>query len=249
MSAAATPKPPVIGSALEAAIWLIVKAAADKVQIDPRKLNLLLYLGQCRHMAEHDGRSLFPASFVADAEGPVEPNVTLALQMGLNAPQEPTLDEHATRQLEDVWRRFGALPAVGLMKLIAADGVWQPLAARAPGAEIQRASLAKALARPKSPPSQVGAPARVAPPPAERPRALDELLRMAKAEAGRLDAARAADPGPAGPVAGQPVAGEGRPELPKFLLDGRSVARWAPRRRIEKPAQGSLSSTRGETHK
>lgn len=143
-------RPPVIGSALDAAIWFILKSASARVALDPRKLNLLLYLAQAGYAAAHDGAALMPAVFIAHEEGPREPNVTMALQAGLAAPPEPDIAGVGQRILDTMWERYGVMPLVGLQRLVAADGLWKATLEKVPGGEITREAMRQAYARPKA---------------------------------------------------------------------------------------------------
>lgn len=214
MTPVAAKRPPIIQSALEVAVWLIVKAAAEHSALDPRKLNLLLYIAQANHLQEHSGRLLFPGIFLAQEEGPIEPNVTLALKMGLNAPQEPSLDEYAIQHLEGVWLRYGALPNVALMKLVANDGAWKSIFDKSPGSEIPRVLMAKGAAKLAS---LLRKRSENASKNSMQDREL-QSLQMRKAYNAKIAQAM------------EDKEQNGLKELPKFLLDGRALKRWQPKR-------------------
>lgn len=202
-------RPPLVRSTLDVAIWLIVKAAAERVALDPRRLNLLLYLSQASYAAAHEGAALIPAVFIATEEGPSEPTITLTLQAGLNAPPEPVITDAATLVLDEIWRRYGAMPLTALQRLVAADGAWKLVLDRNKGGEISRDLMRQAYTKPK---------------PMRR-----------STEAG---------PTPSKPAVGQkrsqPAStGVEREPLPRFMLDGRAVSRWQPKRRVS-PGEGKI---------
>ncbi|MCW5729774.1 MAG: hypothetical protein KIT20_03375 [Alphaproteobacteria bacterium] len=143
-------RPPVIPSALDAAIWFILKSAAERQPLDPQKLNLLLYLGQASYAAAHDGAALMPGVFLAHEDGPREPNVTMALQAGLAAPPEPVLPGVGARILATLWDRYGVMPMIGLQRLVAADGLWKSTLQKIPGGEITREAMRHAYAQPRT---------------------------------------------------------------------------------------------------
>ncbi len=104
-------------TSLDVAFWLLERGARDRAVPDLVRLQYLLFLAQSDYQARH-GQPLMPASFVARAGLPMEPNVDRVLRAGIADPWSPEIDPKALEFLEDAWRRYGALPLGGLQRLV-----------------------------------------------------------------------------------------------------------------------------------
>ena len=167
----AIPIKPATRSPLDVAFWLLERAVSDRQAPDLRRLRLLLYLAQAHYAGERSAAKLMPATFVAEADGPVEPTVALVLESGLQNPWSPELSNEVIEFLQRLWRRYGALPAVALQRLIGADRIWTAALSAGVGTEIAVDAMQQAyLDRPKAarPPEGDG------PPVEERPRPTNE---------------------------------------------------------------------------
>ena len=127
---------PAIPTSLDAAFWLVERGGAEGLSLDPNRLEALLYLAQRHFAAANDGARLMPAVFVANAEGPSEPNVRAVLASGLQQPWRPRIEGRAASFLKEFWRRIGRLPAPAIKGLIANDEAWIRAVEKAPGSEI-----------------------------------------------------------------------------------------------------------------
>lgn len=157
---------PATRSPLDVAFWLLERAVSERQAPDLRRLRLLLYLAQAHYAGERSGAKLMPATFVADADGPIEPTVALALESGLQDPWPPELSDEVVEFLQRLWRRYGALPAVALRRLINADRIWAAALAAGTGTEITVDAMQQAyLDRPKT----IRPPETPSPPAEERP--------------------------------------------------------------------------------
>jgi hypothetical protein len=189
-----------------------------------------------------------PATFLVGDDGPIEPTLDLVFQAGIENPWSPSLSETAEAFLEGFWKRFGALPAVALHKLVVGDPAWRKAQENGPGSEIHvethRSPSGKA-AKPSAAASTVRQQVEL-PPFEEELRAkiaehaggaMHPLTRAmrgqpvkspnGKAQAGRTaSVAEAVGHLRAAPPDSQEV---------RFTADGRSVTRWRPKRRVDGP--------------
>jgi uncharacterized phage-associated protein len=246
---------PATRSGIDVSFWLLERAAAERIAMSLPKLRWLLYLAQAHYAIARDGAKLMPATFLVGDDGPIEPTLDLVFQAGIENPWSPTLSDTAEAFLEGFWKRFGALPAIALHKLVVGDPAWRKAQENGPGSEIavdhHRAIPKPAVDRTAAHPA--GARRRPPSPPAELP-PFEEAVRAKIAEHA-IDAAhpltravRTAQPARTGQQGGQPAktasvqeaAGHLRAAPPdsqevRFTADGRSVTRWRPKRRVEGP--------------
>jgi uncharacterized phage-associated protein len=119
-----------VESSFDVAYWFIDRALNDSEYIQPQKLHRLLYLAQAYFAVAYHGRMLMPAVFVADALGPVEPNVFRACSIQ-RPPIEPVpLPDLVTQFLDSIWRRFGVHSAETLNRQIGGHPPYAEAAAK-----------------------------------------------------------------------------------------------------------------------
>lgn len=247
---------PATRSGIDVSFWLLERAAAERIAMSLPKLRWLLYLAQAHYAIARDGAKLMPATFLVGDDGPIEPTLDLVFQAGIENPWSPTLSDTAEAFLEGFWKRFGALPAIALHKLVIGDPAWRKAQENGPGSEIavdhHRAAAKPATAGPRAAvhPASAGGRRRPLAPPADLP-PFEEAVRQKIAEHA-IDAAhpltravRTAQPArpgqqPARTASVQEAAGHLRAAPPdsqevRFTADGRSVTRWRPKRRVEGP--------------
>lgn len=248
---------PATRSGIDVSFWLLERAASERIAMSLPKLRWLLYLAQAHYAIARDGAKLMPATFLVGDDGPIEPTLDLVFQAGIENPWSPTLSDTAEAFLEGFWKRFGALPAIALHKLVIGDPAWRKAQENGPGSEIavdlHRAAAPRpttATSRMHSHPASGGARRQPFAPPAELP-PFEEAVRQKIAEHA-IDAAhpltravRTAQPARPGQqqartASVQEAAGHLRAAPPdsqevRFTADGRSVTRWRPKRRVEGP--------------
>lgn len=247
---------PATRSGIDVSFWLLERAASERIAMSLPKLRWLLYLAQAHYAIARDGAKLMPATFLVGDDGPIEPTLDLVFQAGIENPWSPALSETAEAFLEGFWKRFGALPAIALHKLVVGDPAWRKAQENGPGSEIavdhHRAAVKPSSAgRVPAHPAAAGARRRPPAPPAELP-PFEEAVRQKIAEHA-IDAAhpltravRTAQPARSGQApqpktaSVQEAAGHLRAAPPdsqevRFTADGRSVTRWRPKRRVEGP--------------
>jgi uncharacterized phage-associated protein len=249
---------PATRSGIDVSFWLLERAATERIPMSLPKLRWLLYLAQAHYAIARDGAKLMPATFLVGDDGPIEPTLDLVFQAGIENPWSPALSDTAEAFLEGFWKRFGALPAIALHKLVIGDPAWRKAQENGPGSEIavdlHRAVVPRSTSlghAPAHPASAGGTRRRQTVPPAVLP-PFEEAVRQKIAEHA-IDAAhpltravRTAQPArpgqqpPAKTASVQEAAGHLRAAPPdsqevRFTADGRSVTRWRPKRRVEGP--------------
>lgn len=127
---------PATRSGIDVSFWLLERAAAERIAMSLPKLRWLLYLAQAHYAIARDGAKLMPATFLVGDDGPVEPTLDLVFQAGIENPWTPQLSDTAEGFLEGFWKRFGALPAIALHKLVVGDPAWRKAQENGPGSEI-----------------------------------------------------------------------------------------------------------------
>jgi len=111
-------RPPLTDSAFDAAFSLLDLALNDNEYLNPRKLHRLLYLAQAYFAVAQSGRALMPATFVADADGPIEPTLYRAFAYSRPRVDLQPIPDTGKQLLESIWRRFGAHSTDHLTKTI-----------------------------------------------------------------------------------------------------------------------------------
>ena len=122
----------IVRSPLDVAFWFLGRGDSGAAPLDAIALQNLLYLAQARWAAASHRQKLMPATFLATDSGPIEPTIYHVFRNG-----PPPLEFRDPRSevvafLDDVWQRFGHLPAKDLGDIVRADPAYQR--ARATGA-------------------------------------------------------------------------------------------------------------------
>lgn len=236
---------PATRSGIDVSFWLLERAASERIAMSLPKLRWLLYLAQAHYAIAREGAKLMPATFLVGDDGPVEPTLDLVFQAGIENPWTPTLSDTAEAFLDGFWKRFGALPAVALHKLVIGDPAWRKAQENGPGSEIAvetHRHAAKTTAKLNTP-SGMGSLRVDLPPFEEEVRA--KIAQHAGGAMHPLTKAMRGQPikSPSGRTASVAEAvGHLRAAPPdsqevRFTADGRSVTRWRPKRRIDGPVK------------
>ncbi|CCG09604.1 Panacea domain-containing protein [Pararhodospirillum photometricum] len=109
---------PLVDSTFDVVNWFLDRALNDGEYLQPQKLHRLMFLAQAYCAVAHNGRRLMPAVFVADAMGPLEPNVYRAFENERPWISEVKMSEAAKQVLDSIWRRFGAHSADHLSRAV-----------------------------------------------------------------------------------------------------------------------------------
>lgn len=231
---------PATRSGLDVSFWLLERAASERIAMSLPKLRWLLYLAQAHYAIMRDGAKLMPATFLVGEDGPLEPTLDLVFQAGIENPWSPTLSDTAEGFLDGFWKRFGALPAVALHKLVVGDPAWKRALENGPGSEVpvethrssKPSSKAVSISQPGKrrvdlPPFEDEVKAKIAEHAAEGVYPVTRILRG--------QSTKAPPPRPAGETAGHLRAAPPDNQEVRFTADGRSVTRWRPKRRVDGP--------------
>ncbi len=138
--------PAAVDSVFDVAFWFTDKALNDNEYLQPSKLQSLLYLSQSYYAIAHKGKKLFPAIFVVEEMGPIEPSIHRAWTRG-----RPVFDENkiASQEikvfLESIWRRFGHHSNEHLSKLCRRTLGYQAAFERGYRAEIDFDKMAEGI--------------------------------------------------------------------------------------------------------
>lgn len=144
--------PPAAESSFDIAYWFLDRARDEGEYLQPQKLHRLMYLAQAYFAVAYRGRLLMPAVFVADALGPVEPNVFRACEIQRPGIEPRPLSEAVARFLDGVWRRYGHQSADDLTSLVTGHAPYVVAIAEGAGSEIPLTAMAAFYGRKVAPP-------------------------------------------------------------------------------------------------
>ncbi len=118
-------QPPASRSTFEVAYWFQLRCDSAGESLPPQRLHYLLYLTHAHYAAEHRGRKIMPATFLATEVGPVEPNVHLLFDGGRLAVEATSPPGHVEDYLAEIWSRYGTKSVQQLQSLVDRDGAWR----------------------------------------------------------------------------------------------------------------------------
>jgi len=233
---------PATRSGIDVSFWFLERAASERIAMSLPKLRWLLYLAQAHYAIMREGAKLMPATFLVGEDGPMEPTLDLVFQAGIENPWTPTMSDTAEAFLEGFWKRFGALPAVALHKLVVGDPAWKKAQETGPGSEIhvelQRSgkpgakhpgpALPATRGKVDLPPFEEEVRAKIAEHAGD---AVHPLTRAMRGQAIKTPPRTASVQEAAGHLRAAPPESQ---EV-RFTADGRSVTRWRPKRRVDGP--------------
>ncbi len=111
-------RPPLVDSTFDVANWFLDNALNEGEYLQPGKMHRLMFLAQAYYAVANNGQLLMPAVFVAEDQGPVEPNVYRAFENERPWISMVKMPEKATHFLDSIWRRFGQHSAGHLTNVI-----------------------------------------------------------------------------------------------------------------------------------
>ncbi|GLQ07090.1 hypothetical protein [Sneathiella chinensis] len=193
---------PAIRSTFDVVSWLEIQGERTGNVIRPQSLMRLLYLAQALYAARHKGAKMMPATFLATRVGPIEPDLFIALEQGVRASDPIQPSAAVEAVLNEMWQACGARTVEELDLILDRDRAIEAALGRGRNSEVQIKEMVFAYA--DGIPSLMGDPA------------VTKFPDGSTFNAGHsnLDAA---------PNDAQEV---------RFTADGRSVTRWAPKRRV-----------------
>ena len=127
---------PAVRSTLDVALWLVSRADSAGERLQPQKLQRLLYLAQAHYAGHHEGAKLMPATLLATAHGPLEPNVYHVFHGGPPPMQMANPNPAVEEFLMGLWDRYGKRGAEDLLIEIRADGAFALALKSGPNTEI-----------------------------------------------------------------------------------------------------------------
>lgn len=130
-----------VESSFDVAYWFIDRALNENEYLQPQKMHRLMYLAQAYFAVAYHGRMLMPAIFIADQLGPLEPNVFRACALQRPAIETNPLPPIVDQFLDSIWRRFGAMSADTLSRLVTNHPPYQNAQMKAAKCEIPLAAM------------------------------------------------------------------------------------------------------------
>jgi uncharacterized phage-associated protein len=128
--------PTAVESCFEVACWFLDRAQDDGEYLQPQKLHRLMFLAQGYFGVLQSGAKLMPATFIAAADGPIEPTIFRAFARGRPVVELKPIDELPRHILDSIWRQFGAHSTDHLTKLIKRHPPYADALAIEAGSEI-----------------------------------------------------------------------------------------------------------------
>ena len=125
-----------VESCFEVAFWLLDRATNDSEYLQPQKMHRMMFLSHAYYGVLQRSAKLMPATFIAVAEGPIEPTIFRAFSRGRPNVEVASINEVSHHVLDSVWRQFGAQSVDHLNKLIRAHSPYADAFAAGPGTEI-----------------------------------------------------------------------------------------------------------------
>lgn len=101
----------------DVALWFVPRMAASCQSFDQARLQCLRYLSQAAWAAQHEGRKLMLATFLATHDGPAEPNILHLFEAGALRVRGRPPPVDVKMFLEAMWKRFGGDAAERLTQL------------------------------------------------------------------------------------------------------------------------------------
>ncbi len=143
--------PTAVESTFDVVAWFQDRALDDNEYLQPQKLHRLLYLAQAYYAVANYGRKLMPATFVADEQGPVEPDIFRAFAAARPYIEPAPLPERVEHFLDSIWRRFGAHSAEHLSRHLCGHAPYAGALERGPRAEIPLSEMREFYGRAADP--------------------------------------------------------------------------------------------------
>ena len=134
---------PASGSTFDVAQWFVEKARFENSYLQAQKLQRMLWLAQGHYAATYHGRKLMPATFIATAIGPQEPNIFRAYELGRPEMPEVLPPPEVVDFLDRLWGRFGHHSTEHLNKLVRSHRIYVEALEKGEGEEIPFIRIAK----------------------------------------------------------------------------------------------------------
>lgn len=132
------------GSVIDVALWFMDRARQDDLYLQPQQLQRLLYIAQGSYAAQHYGRKLMPAIFVAGETGPEDPNIMRLFEQGRPSNvRDPRVSPEVDNFLYSIWSRYGHHSTDYLNQQIRHHAIYSKALKKGVGEEIPYASIVR----------------------------------------------------------------------------------------------------------
>lgn len=138
---------PLAQSSFDVALFLMERAREGDLNVQPRKLQRLLFLVQVHYAAENGDGMLMPSVFIVDDNGPSEPNLYQAFEHGRPKLMGAPLPEEADVFLDRIWDFYGGASPDQLQRIIDECGGGGKVLADKDGSEITREAMRRMFAK------------------------------------------------------------------------------------------------------
>ena len=138
-----------VPSTFDVVIWLMDRALNEDEYLQPVKLHRLLFLAQAYFAVAYGGGKLAPATFLAEENGPIKPDVWRVYASGRPYIENVLLPELVEHFLDSVWRRFGSYSADYLGELLRGQPPFQEAFKQGPSHEISLEAMIAFYGRPR----------------------------------------------------------------------------------------------------
>lgn len=138
-----------VPSTFDVVIWLMDRALNEGEYLQPVKLHRLLFLAQAYFAVAYGGGKLAPATFLAEENGPIEPDVWRVYASGRPYIENVPLPERVEHFLDSVWRRFGSYSADYLGDMVRDQPPFRDAFVQGPRHEIALDAMIAFYGRPR----------------------------------------------------------------------------------------------------
>ncbi|MEQ9491253.1 MAG: hypothetical protein RIM72_19905 [Alphaproteobacteria bacterium] len=137
-------------SVIDIALWFMDRARQDDLYLQPQLLQRLLYVTQGSYAAQHYGRKLMPAVFVAGETGPEDPNIMRLFEYGRPSNiRDPRISPEVENFLYAIWSRYGHHSTDYLNQQIKHHSIYRAALKKGIGEEIPFPAIVKFFTREK----------------------------------------------------------------------------------------------------
>ncbi len=135
---------PAIRSTFDIVAWFEEQGRQSDMALNTPTLMKLLYLSQGIYASEHNLAKLMPATYLATDAGPIEPDLFIALDQGVSLEDPVSPSDHVEDVLLAVWNFLSENGADALEKVIGSDTAIAEAKKKGRNSEIQFDDMASA---------------------------------------------------------------------------------------------------------
>ncbi len=112
---------PAIRSTFDIVAWFEERSSQGEKALNSPTLMKLLYLCQAVYASEHNMAKLMPATFLATDAGPIEPDLFIAMEHGVSLDDPVSPADHVEEVLLAVWQSYADSSPEELEQVISED--------------------------------------------------------------------------------------------------------------------------------